>query len=75
MFETDPHPKLKLQRDKVDKSQVYFRQDPAVLIISATWHETRVPYGSMLRDNLVRAYVGAEDAVRTFHAVMRSEKH
>lgn len=45
------------------KYDVYFRYDPAVLIVSLTWHETKEPYGWHLRDYLRMLYADHEDLV------------
>jgi hypothetical protein len=60
---------LDLRRTLPHKMTVYFRYDPPVLIVAATWHETKVPYGRMLRDNLLRKYVNNEDSVSADHCL------
>jgi len=45
------------------KWQVYFRFDPALLIVSLTWHETNVPFGSQFFDHMRLRYNGHEDSV------------
>ena len=55
--------KFKLQAMLLKKTEVFFRYDRPVLIIAATWHETSIPYGRMLRDDFTRKYVDNEDAV------------
>lgn len=54
---------LKLRVPVPHKRTVSLRYDPPVLIVASTWHETRVPFGRMLRDNLLRKYHGNEDWV------------
>ena len=54
---------LKLQVPKPHKKDTIFRYDPPVMIVASTWHETKVPYGRMLRDNLLREYSGNEASV------------
>ncbi|KAF9781086.1 hypothetical protein BJ322DRAFT_1023203 [Thelephora terrestris] len=53
---------LKLRRTMSDKRDVFLRYDPPVLIVATTWHETKIPYGRMLRDALLRMYVGEEES-------------
>lgn len=47
------------------KQGTFFRFDPPVLIIDATWHEKRATFAGQLHQQLAMAYVGYEDLVRT----------
>ena len=62
----DPVLKFTLREDKRTKREIFFRYDSPVLIVSATWHDTVVPYGQTLRDALLRKYAGNEDAVSAY---------
>lgn len=47
-----------------DKSQVLFRYDPPVLIISLTWHEKRAAFAELLCVRLRVSYFDNADDVR-----------
>ena len=51
------------------KKDVYFRQDPAVLIISLGWHETKVHFGRELRNHMCHRYRDHEDLVSDLRIV------
>ena len=47
-----------------DKRSAYYQYNPPLVIASTTWAETKIPYGKMLYDNMLRRYAGIEDTVR-----------
>ena len=47
------------------KSILYFRYDPAVLILSLKWHQTATPFADQLEAHLRQRYVGHEGLVST----------
>ena len=47
-----------------DKQSAYYQYNPPLVIASTTWAETKIPYGKMLYDNMLRRYAGIEDTVR-----------
>jgi hypothetical protein len=54
------------------KPEVWFRYDPPVLIIAATWHETRMGFGEMLHNRIAASYVGNLHSVRAHTTPMVS---
>lgn len=45
------------------KDMLYFRYDPAVLILSLKWHGTVTPFADQLETHLLQRYVGHEGLV------------
>jgi len=68
--ETAPNPpllteeiQLKLAVQPPDIKHVHFRYDPAVLIVSLTWHGTQDSFANQLRHHLSRKYVNNTSSV------------